>query len=49
MFPVRLGKSWETGAELDPDLKVGKLQKTLSVLVSGVPSVLPEETQVWEG
>lgn len=40
---VRLGRSWETGAALDPGLKLVQLQSILSMLVSGVPALLPVE------
>ena len=42
--PVRLGRSWETGAVLDPGLKLGQLRRILRILVSGVPALLPVET-----
>lgn len=44
MFPVSLGRPWETGAELDHGLKLGKLQRSLNMLVSGVRALLLVET-----
>lgn len=46
MFPLSLGRPWETGAELDPGLKWGRLHRSCNMLVSGVRSLLPLETGV---